>query len=181
MKSSIAFFKKFITVFVLTYVFLYCNSIQFITSFIFNALWKKVIPIFANIVLADEINRTPPKTQAALLEAMQEKQATIGKETFEMDLPFFVLATQNPIETLGVYTLPEAQIDRFLFKIIVGYTNKEEEIEIIKRAAGLGIETLHKVFNKQDIERMSNLVEQVYCSDNSTDSFLQKTNCAFRY
>ena len=90
-------------------------------------------PIFSNFVLADEINRAPPKVQSALLEAMQEKQATIGKETFELELPFFVLATQNPIETLGVYQLPEAQIDRFLFKIIMGYPNKEEEKKIIEQ------------------------------------------------
>jgi MoxR-like ATPase len=88
-------------------------------------------PIFSNFVLADEINRAPPKVQSALLEAMQEKQATIGKETFAMGLPFFVLATQNPIETLGVYTLPEAQIDRFLFKVIMDYPTKEEEKKII--------------------------------------------------
>lgn len=90
-------------------------------------------PIFSNFVLADEINRAPPKVQSALLEAMQEKQATIGKETFPMDLPFFVLATQNPIETLGVYQLPEAQIDRFLFKIEMEYPSKEEEKKIIEQ------------------------------------------------
>ena len=90
-------------------------------------------PIFANFILADEINRAPPKVQSALLEAMQEKQATIGKETFPIDLPFFVLATQNPIETLGVYPLPEAQIDRFLFKTEMLYPTKEEEKKIIER------------------------------------------------
>lgn len=90
-------------------------------------------PIFSNFVLADEINRAPPKVQSALLEAMQEKQATIGKETFPMDLPFFVLATQNPIETLGVYRLPEAQVDRFLFKMEMDYPTKEEEKKIIEQ------------------------------------------------
>lgn len=90
-------------------------------------------PIFSNFVLADEINRAPPKVQSALLESMQEKQATIGKETFPIDLPFFVLATQNPIETLGVYQLPEAQIDRFLFKTEMEYPSKEEEKKIIER------------------------------------------------
>ena len=93
-------------------------------------------PIFSNFVLADEINRAPPKVQSALLEAMQEKQATIGKETFAMGLPFFVLATQNPIETLGVYTLPEAQIDRFLFKVIMDYPTKEEEKKIDRGGGG---------------------------------------------
>lgn len=90
-------------------------------------------PIFSNFVLADEINRAPPKVQSALLESMQEKQATIGKETFPMDLPFFVLATQNPIETLGVYALPEAQVDRFLFKLQMDYPSKEEEKKIIEQ------------------------------------------------
>ncbi len=96
-------------------------------------------PIFSNFVLADEINRAPPKVQSALLESMQEKQATIGKETFPIDLPFFVLATQNPIETLGTYNLPEAQIDRFLFKTEMEYPAKEEEKKIIEQNI-----TLHK-------------------------------------
>ena len=90
-------------------------------------------PIFSNFVLADEINRAPPKVQSALLEGMQERQATIGKETFPMDEPFFVLATQNPIETLGTYTLPEAQIDRFLFKLMMDYPAKDEEMKIIEQ------------------------------------------------
>ncbi|MEK6946529.1 MAG: MoxR family ATPase [Nanoarchaeota archaeon] len=90
-------------------------------------------PIFSNFVLADEINRAPPKVQSALLESMQEKQATIGKETFTMEVPFFVLATQNPIETLGTYSLPEAQIDRFLFKLLMDYPSKEEEKKIIEQ------------------------------------------------
>lgn len=89
-------------------------------------------PIFSNFVLADEINRAPPKVQSALLEAMQEKQATIGMETFPMDLPFFVMATQNPIETLGTYALPDAQIDRFLFETRMDYPAKEEEKKIIE-------------------------------------------------
>ena len=90
-------------------------------------------PIFSNFVLADEINRAPPKVQSALLEAMQEKQATIGKETFPIEEPFFVLATQNPIETLGTYALPEAQVDRFLFKLLMDYPSKEEEKKIIEQ------------------------------------------------
>lgn len=88
-------------------------------------------PIFANFVLADEINRAPPKVQSALLESMAERQATIGKESFLLDLPFFVLATQNPIEALGTYPLPEAQLDRFLFKIEIGYPNVDEEQKIL--------------------------------------------------
>ncbi len=90
-------------------------------------------PVFSNFVLADEINRAPPKVQSALLEAMQERQATIGKTTYKLDEPFFVLATQNPIETLGVYTLPEAQIDRFLFKLLMDYPTKDEERKIIEQ------------------------------------------------
>ena len=92
-------------------------------------------PIFANIVLADEINRATPKTQSALLEAMQEKQVTVGNKTFELDRPFFVLATQNPIEQEGTYPLPEAQSDRFLLKILVGYPKFEDEVEIVTRYA----------------------------------------------
>ncbi|RME52571.1 MoxR family ATPase [Candidatus Woesearchaeota archaeon] len=90
-------------------------------------------PIFANIVLADEINRATPKTQSALLEAMQERQVTVGNQTFKLDEPFFVLATQNPIDQEGTYPLPEAQTDRFLLKILVGYPEKDEEIEIVDR------------------------------------------------
>lgn len=89
-------------------------------------------PVFANFVLGDEINRSPPKVQSALLEAMQEKQVTIGKETFKLPFPFFVMATQNPLEQLGTYKLPEAQLDRFLFKIEMGYPNNEEELRILK-------------------------------------------------
>ena len=90
-------------------------------------------PLFANIVLADEINRTPPKTQAALLEAMQEQQVTVGGQRHPLPDPFFVLATQNPIEQEGTYPLPEAQLDRFLFMVLVDYPNEEEELEIVKR------------------------------------------------
>ena len=89
-------------------------------------------PIFANIVLADEINRTPPKTQAALLEAMQERQVTVGGERHRLPDPFFVLATQNPIEQEGTYPLPEAQLDRFMFNILVDYPDEEEELEIVR-------------------------------------------------
>lgn len=91
-------------------------------------------PIFANFILADEINRSPAKVQSALLEAMQEKQVTIGEETFPLEMPFFVMATQNPIEQEGTYPLPEAQIDRFLLKTVITYPTREEELEIINRA-----------------------------------------------
>src|SRR6187401_3356718 len=97
-------------------------------------------PIFANLVLADEINRAPAKVQSALLEAMQEKQVTIGDQTFKLDEPFLVLATQNPIEQEGTYPLPEAQIDRFMLKLKVGYPTKDEEVKIIDRMAGSAAE-----------------------------------------
>jgi MoxR-like ATPase len=89
-------------------------------------------PVFSNFVLADEINRSPPKVQSALLESMQERQATIGKETFQLPAPFFVMATQNPVEQLGTYKLPEAQVDRFLFKILITYPTFDEEVKILK-------------------------------------------------
>ncbi len=100
-----------------------------------GAFTTKKGPIFANIILADEINRAPAKVQSALLEAMQERQVTIGENTFKLDEPFLVLATQNPIEQEGTYHLPEAQIDRFMMKINIGYPNKEEELQILKRMA----------------------------------------------
>src|SRR3989338_6713346 len=90
-------------------------------------------PIFSNFVLADEINRSPPKVQSALLESMQEHQATIGKETFQLPAPFFVMATQNPIEQLGTYKLPEAQVDRFLYKVLIGYPQFDEEVRILNQ------------------------------------------------
>src|SRR3989339_1092156 len=96
-------------------------------------------PIFANFVLADEINRATPKVQSALLEAMQERQVTIGRETFKLQLPFFVMATSNPLESEGIYTLPEAQIDRFLFKILVDYPTLEDERQVLKKNI-----TIHK-------------------------------------
>ncbi|MBA2480475.1 MAG: MoxR family ATPase [Planctomycetes bacterium] len=126
-------------------------------------------PIFANIVLADEINRTPPKTQAALLEAMQEKRVSIGNEQHILDLPFFVLATQNPIDQEGTYPLPEAQLDRFLFKISLGYPSDEEELEIMKRVASPamaeGEKSVQKVLNGQQIIAFQKLVLRVPVAD----------------
>ncbi|MDD5086140.1 MAG: MoxR family ATPase [Candidatus Nanoarchaeia archaeon] len=119
-------------------------------------------PIFANIVLADEINRATPKTQSALLEAMQEKQVTVGNKTFELDKPFFVLATQNPIEQEGTYPLPEAQSDRFLLKINVSYPSYDEEVEIVDKYAFQNIEkNVKTILNKPDLIRMQSLVRQV--------------------
>src|SRR6266536_5648912 len=102
-------------------------------------------PIFANLLLADEINRTPPKTQAALLQAMQERQVTAGSHTFDLPDPFFVLATQNPIEQEGTYPLPEAQLDRFMFMVMVNYPEREEELEVLKRTTGAAAPPVTKV------------------------------------
>lgn len=123
-------------------------------------------PIFANIILADEINRTPPKTQAALLEAMQEKNVTIAGATYKLDLPFFVLATQNPIEQEGTYPLPEAQLDRFMFNIQVGYPTIEEEIEIVKRTTSNETPKLRKLLDHTDILAFQDLVRNVPVTDN---------------
>jgi MoxR-like ATPase len=122
-------------------------------------------PIFANIVLADEINRAPAKVQSALLEAMQEKQVTIGDKTFKLEEPFIVLATQNPIETEGTYPLPEAQVDRFLMKVIIDYPTKEEEIEIINRmTSGESLEA-GVVLKPKDIMDMRSIVDSVYVDE----------------
>ncbi len=124
-------------------------------------------PIFANFIIADEINRAPPKTQSALIEAMQEKQVTIGKTTFKLPLPFFVMATENPLETSGVYTLPEAQIDRFLFKSIMGYPEISKENEIMERNVTLKkFETfdLKPITNPEKILEMQKLTKEIYLS-----------------
>jgi len=119
-------------------------------------------PIFANVVLADEINRATPKTQSALLEAMQEKQVTVGTQTYKLDLPFFVLATQNPIEQEGTYPLPEAQADRFLLKINVAYPTYEQELEIVdKYAAEAKDYKLKVMLNKNHLLTLQGLVRQV--------------------
>ena len=119
-------------------------------------------PVFANIVLVDEINRATPKTQSALLEAMQERQVTVGVETHKLDPPFFVLATQNPIEQEGTYPLPEAQIDRFLFKINITYPDREDEDKIMDIYTGdLKTPSIKKVLNKESLATIQKLVRQV--------------------
>jgi MoxR-like ATPase len=118
-------------------------------------------PIFANIILADEINRTPPKTQAALLEAMQEHKITIGGGDYKLDEPFFVLATQNPIEQEGTYPLPEAQLDRFMFKVAITYPTKEEELQIALRTTGMEKPALEAVFSGADIINFQRLVREI--------------------
>ncbi|WP_127139928.1 AAA family ATPase [Flagellimonas marinaquae] len=122
-------------------------------------------PIFSNIILADEINRTPPKTQAALLEAMQEFEVTYGDKTYKLDRPFFILATQNPIEQSGTFVLPEAQQDRFLLYIKIGYPTDEEETEILKATTGTKKAQLNKVLSGEDIIRLQQLVREVSISD----------------
>jgi len=122
-------------------------------------------PIFSNLVLADEINRSPAKVQSALLEAMMERQVTIGENTFPLDDPFLVLATQNPIEQEGTYPLPEAQVDRFMLKLSVGYPNKDEELEIMRRMTGKDIPEVKPVVNAKDIISARNLVKEVYIDE----------------
>ena len=122
-------------------------------------------PIFAKIVLADEINRTPPKTQAALLQAMQEYMVTAGGTTYKLERPFFVLATQNPIEQEGTYPLPEAQLDRFMFNILIDYPNEEEEVEIAKTSPGYTREDLNNVLDSRKIIELQELVRRVPVSD----------------
>jgi MoxR-like ATPase len=122
-------------------------------------------PVFANVVLADEINRTPPKTQAALLQAMQEKQVTTGGNTYPLALPFFVLATQNPIELEGTYPLPEAQLDRFMFSVHVDYPSEEEEREIVESTTSAYVPDLKVILSGADIIRLQKLVRRVPVPD----------------
>lgn len=118
-------------------------------------------PLFANLVLADEINRTPPKTQSALLEAMEERQITVGQTTFPLPKPFFVMATQNPIEHEGTYPLPEAQLDRFMLKILLNYPSRANEVEIISRASGGEPVVLKPLITAAELETMQQLVRRV--------------------
>ena len=118
-------------------------------------------PLFTNVLLADEINRTPPKTQAALLEGMQERQVTVGGRSRQLASPFFVLATQNPIEQEGTYPLPEAQLDRFMFQLLIDYPTEEEELAIVQRTTGLEQESAEQVIAASDIERAIQLVREM--------------------
>ncbi|MBK1877487.1 AAA family ATPase [Pelagicoccus mobilis] len=123
-------------------------------------------PVFSNIVLADEINRAPAKVQSALLEAMQEKQVTLGKETFPLPYPFLVLATQNPIEQEGTYALPEAQVDRFMFKLKVGYPSMDDEHQVMKRMARSAPKvTVDPVISLDEIVEMRGLLDEIYIDD----------------
>ncbi|TNE79784.1 MAG: MoxR family ATPase [Bacteroidetes bacterium] len=130
-------------------------------------------PLFANIILADEINRTPPKTQAALLEAMQEKNVTAGGKEYALGKPFFVLATQNPIEQEGTYPLPEAQLDRFMFNIILDYPSFAEEVAVVKSTTGSQAPELSKIISAEEILNFQNLIRQVPVADNVVEYAVQ--------
>jgi MoxR-like ATPase len=123
-------------------------------------------PIFSNIILADEINRTPPKTQAALLEAMQERSVTIAGQNYKLDLPYFVLATQNPIEQEGTYPLPEAQLDRFMFAIKLDYPSFAEEVEVVKSTTSDSKPTINPLFSAQEIIDFQHLIRRIPVADN---------------
>ena len=122
-------------------------------------------PIFANVILADEINRTPPKTQAALLESMQERQVSTGGQRHELPKPFFVLATQNPLEQEGTYPLPEAQLDRFMFQIMIRYPSADEELEVIRRSGATVQAEVDEVLHGPEIERIASVVRQIPVAD----------------
>jgi len=130
-----------------------------------NAFKIKKGPVFTNLLLADEINRAPAKVQSALLEVMQERQVTIGDETFHLDLPFLTMATQNPVEQEGAYELPEAQLDRFMMKVVVGYNTREEELEIARRAANNSFGTIEQVATAEDLERIRTEAMQVHLDE----------------
>jgi len=122
-------------------------------------------PIFTNLLLADEINRAPAKVQSALLEVMQEKQVTLGDATFKLDLPFFVMATQNPVEQEGVYQLPEAQLDRFMLKIVVDYNTKDEELEIARRISSGAFEKISAVIDASELEELKESIKSVHIDE----------------
>ncbi|PSR54830.1 ATPase [Adhaeribacter arboris] len=131
-----------------------------------SAFEVKKGPIFANLILADEVNRSPAKVQSALLEAMQEKQVTIGDHTFKLDLPFLVLATQNPVEHEGTYPLPEAQVDRFMMKVYVNYLKKSDELEVMRRMANMSFAgVVNTILTKEDIFAIRNEINQVQISE----------------
>ena len=135
-------------------------------------------PIFANIILADEINRTPPKTQAALLEAMQEKSVTVAGHPYKLDAPFFVLATQNPIEQEGTYPLPEAQLDRFMFSIHLDYPSFEEEMEVVKSTTTDVVKKINSIFSAEEILNLQHLIKRIPVADNVVEyavSLVSKT------
>lgn len=137
-------------------------------------------PVFTNLLLADEINRAPAKVQSALLEVMQEKQVTIGEESFKLSPPFFVMATQNPVEQEGVYQLPEAQLDRFMMKLVVGYNTKEEELEIARRISRASSENINAVVQPEELEMLKKKVSEVHM-DEEVEKYMIELVSATRY
>jgi MoxR-like ATPase len=135
-------------------------------------------PLFNNIILADEINRAPSKVQSALLEAMQEKQVTIGNSTYMLPWPFLVLATQNPIEQEGTYQLPEAQVDRFMLKIIIDYPDKTQELEILKKSGLQTPEKINSVINADELRQMSEIIRQIYIDDKLKEYIVDIVNAS---
>ncbi len=133
-------------------------------------------PVFSNIILADEINRTPPKTQAALLEAMQERAVTIAGEQHKLDLPYFVLATQNPIEQEGTYPLPEAQLDRFMFAIELKYPSVAEEMQVVKRTTSDDVTQVNALFNAAQILEVQQLIRRIPVPDNVVEYAVKLVN-----
>jgi len=141
-----------------------------------NSFKIKKGPIFTNLLLADEINRAPAKVQSALLEVMQEKQVTLGDATFKLELPFFVMATQNPVEQEGVYQLPEAQLDRFMLKIVVDYNTKEEELEIARRISKGGFDTIESVVTHEDLEELKKAIKEVHIDAEVEEYIIELVN-----
>ncbi|WP_130286341.1 AAA family ATPase [Aquimarina brevivitae] len=141
-------------------------------------------PVFSNIILADEINRTPPKTQAALLEAMQERAVTVAGQHYKLDLPYFVLATQNPIEQEGTYPLPEAQLDRFMFAIELKYPSFQEEVDVVKQTTNDETVTINPLFSAQEILDFQHLIRRIPVADNVIEyavSLVSKTRPSGEY
>lgn len=145
-----------------------------------NSFKIKKGPIFTNLLLADEINRAPAKVQSALLEVMQEKQVTLGDTTFKLNPPFFVMATQNPVEQEGVYQLPEAQLDRFMLKLIVGYNTKEQELEIARRISSGKFEAIEAVVSREDLETLKNAIKNIHVDEQVEEYMIELVN-ATRY
>lgn len=141
-----------------------------------NSFKIKQGPIFTNLLLADEINRAPAKVQSALLEVMQEKQVTLGDTTFKLEPPFFVMATQNPVEQEGVYQLPEAQLDRFMLKLIVDYNTKTEELEIARRISSGSFEEIHPVLTHEDLIELKKAIKEVHVDAEVEEYMIELVN-----
>ena len=141
-----------------------------------NSFKIKKGPVFTNLLLADEINRAPAKVQSALLEVMQEKQVTLGDTTFKIDLPFFVMATQNPVEQEGVYQLPEAQLDRFMLKLVVNYNTKAEELEIARRISSGNFENIEAVVDANDLDAIKKAIREIHIDSEVEEYMIELVN-----